>query len=102
MRGNSQTPQKYGIGQSQSERAASRILKHLTQLRNDLRFNLFLSYMSKFKPASRLQQLTEQVAKMGGEEIAQKFETLQLHAGTRSPSPVAILTSTTLADCRAM
>ncbi|KAK1040092.1 Homocysteine/cysteine synthase [Friedmanniomyces endolithicus] len=37
--------------------------------------------MSKSKPASRLQQLTEQVAKMGGEEIAQKFETLQLHAG---------------------
>jgi hypothetical protein len=33
------------------------------------------------KPKTRLQQLREQIVKMGGEDIAQRFETLQLHAG---------------------
>ena len=33
------------------------------------------------KPKSRLQQLREQIVKMGGDDIAPKFETLQLHAG---------------------
>ena len=37
--------------------------------------------MPRSKPKSRLQQLREQVVKMGGEDIAPKFETLQLHAG---------------------
>jgi hypothetical protein len=39
-------------------------------------------YMSRrSKPKSRLQQLREQIVKMGGEDVAQRFETLQLHAG---------------------
>ena len=37
--------------------------------------------MPSSKPKSRLQQLREQVVKMGGEDVAPKFETLQLHAG---------------------
>jgi hypothetical protein len=32
-------------------------------------------------PKTRLQQLREQIVKMGGEDVAQRFETLQLHAG---------------------
>lgn len=35
----------------------------------------------KPKPLSRLQQLREQIIKMGGEDAAPRFETLQLHAG---------------------
>lgn len=39
-------------------------------------------YMSRrSKPKNRLQQLSEQIAKMSGEDIAPRFETLQLHAG---------------------
>lgn len=37
--------------------------------------------MPSSKPKSRLQQLREQVVEMGGEDIAPRFETLQLHAG---------------------
>lgn len=33
------------------------------------------------KPLSRLQQLREQIVKMGGDDLPVKFETLQLHAG---------------------
>lgn len=33
------------------------------------------------KPKTRLQQLREQIVKMGGEDVATRFETLQLHAG---------------------
>jgi hypothetical protein len=33
------------------------------------------------KPKTRLQQLREQIVKMGGEDTPQRFETLQLHAG---------------------
>lgn len=33
------------------------------------------------KAKTRLQQLREQIVKMGGEEVATRFETLQLHAG---------------------
>jgi len=39
-------------------------------------------YMSRrSKPKTRLQQLREQIVKMGGEDVATHFETLQLHAG---------------------
>lgn len=39
-------------------------------------------YMSRrSKPKTRLQQLREQIVKMGGEDTPQRFETLQLHAG---------------------
>ena len=33
------------------------------------------------KAKTRLQQLREQIVKMGGEDVATRFETLQLHAG---------------------
>jgi hypothetical protein len=33
------------------------------------------------KAKTRLQQLREQIVKMGGEDVAARFETLQLHAG---------------------
>ena len=38
--------------------------------------------MPPSKPESRLEQLSEQIAEMPGEDVAQRFETLQLHAGT--------------------
>lgn len=36
------------------------------------------------KAKTRLQQLREQIVKMGGEDVATRFETLQLHAGKSS------------------
>jgi len=43
----------------------------------------YIAHMPKSKPLSRLQQLSEHVGKMSGENLVPKFETLQLHAGTR-------------------
>ncbi len=37
--------------------------------------------MPSSRPKSRLQQLREQIVKMGGDDVVPKFETLQLHAG---------------------
>merc|ERR1712000_703366 len=38
------------------------------------------------KPLSRLQQLQNQIVKMGGDELTPRFETLQLHAGQEPDS----------------
>ncbi|KAK4962787.1 Homocysteine/cysteine synthase [Elasticomyces elasticus] len=49
--------------------------------------------MPSSKPENRLQQLREQIVKMGGDDIAPRFETLQLHAGTRLEALRSILVS---------
>jgi len=81
---------------SSRHRAKKLCLTHETYLASveyltiEISLRPLLSYMPSSRPKSRLQQLREQIREMSGNDVAPKFETLQLHAGMLEPSAILI------------